>query len=138
MLDIMLIMNPLKLDNKEIGRIGEDIACQFLIQRGFKIIDRNYLRSWGEIDIIAEKLNVVRFVEVKAVSRESLPDISRESNDYRPEENVHPAKLHKVARTAEMYMNSKGDQREYQIDVVGVYMDVKGKKARCRLFEQVM
>ena len=125
-------------DKKLIGKLGEDIASQFLEQKGFRVLERNYLRTWGEIDIIAEKAGIVRFIEVKAVSRERLPDISRENNDYRPEEQVHPAKLRKVARTAEMYMNEKNDTREYQIDVVGVFMDVKNRKARCRLFEQVM
>jgi putative endonuclease len=120
------------------GNIGEDIACQFLEQKGFKILERNHLRTWGEIDIIAEKGNTVRFIEVKAVTRENLPDISRENNDYRPEEQVHPTKLRKVARTAEMYMNAMNDDRNYQIDVIGVYMDVKNRKARCRLFEQVL
>lgn len=124
--------------SREIGRLGEDVACQFLERKGFKIIARNYLRSTGEIDIIAEKGEVVRFVEVKALSRENIDDISREMDGYRPEEQVHPAKLQKLMRTAEMYMNEKGDQREYQIDVVGVYMDVARRKARCRLFEQVL
>ena len=127
-----------KASRKEIGKLGEDIATQFLEQKGFKILERNYLRSWGEIDIIAERANIVRFVEVKALSYEQLPDISRENNNYRPEEQVHPAKLHKVARTAEMYMNEKKDEREYQIDVVGVFMDRKRRKARCRIFEGVI
>jgi putative endonuclease len=123
---------------KEVGRIGEEIACQFLASKGFKIIDRNYRKPWGEIDIIAEKGNSVRFLEVKSVSREILPNISREMSDYRPEEQVHPAKLRKIARTAELYMNSKNDDREFQIDVVGVFLDMKIRKARCRLFEQVL
>jgi len=123
---------------KEVGRLGEEIAAQFLQKKGFKVIDRNYRKPWGEIDIIAEKGNSVRFVEVKAVSRENLPSISREMSDYRPEEQVHPAKLRKVARTAELYMNSKNDDREFQIDVVGVFLDMKSRKARCRLFEQVL
>src|SRR3989338_2354620 len=122
---------------KKIGQLGEDIACQFLERKGFKILDRNYRKPWGEIDIIAEKGGVVRFVEVKAVSRESLPDISREM-DYRPEEMFTPDKLRKVARTAQLYMENMKDKREYQIDVVGVIMDIATKKARCRLIEQAL
>ncbi|MDO8481920.1 MAG: YraN family protein [bacterium] len=122
---------------KDVGRDGEDIACQFLERKGFKILERNYRQPWGEIDIIAEKAGTIRFVEVKAVSRESLPDISREM-DYRPEEMVTVSKLKKVARTAELYMENKGDKREYQIDVVGVIMDLSAKKARCRLIEQAL
>jgi len=123
---------------KEAGKMGEDIACQFLTRKGFKILDRNYRKPWGEIDIIAEKGDIVRFVEVKAVSRESLPDISREMSDYRPEEQVHPSKLAKISRTAELYMAHKEDSRDFQIDVVGVFLDTKNRKARCRLLEQVL
>ena len=123
---------------KAVGMIGESIATQYLQRKGFKIIERNFRKPYGEIDIIAEFGNVVRFVEVKTVSRESLPDVSREMQDYRPEEMVHEAKLRKVARTAELYMNNLGDMRDYQIDVVGVFLDQTNRKARCRLFEQVL
>lgn len=122
---------------KEVGRIGEGIAADFLARKGFKILERNYRRPWGEIDIIAEKNQIIRFVEVKSVSRETLPDVSRENENYRPEEQVHPFKLRKVARTAEMYMNANRDEREYQIDVIGVFLNLKTRKARCRLFENV-
>ncbi|MDO8561977.1 MAG: YraN family protein [bacterium] len=130
-------MSSDKRDRGETGRDGEDIACQFLARKGFKILERNYRKPWGEIDIIAEKAGIVRFVEVKAVSRESLPDISREM-DYRPEEMVTSSKLKKVARTAVLYMENKRDKREYQIDVVGVIMDQTTRKARCRLIEQAL
>ncbi len=122
---------------KEVGRTGEDIAAQFLASKGFKIITRNYRKPWGEIDIIAEKGDIVRFVEVKAVSRENLPDISREM-DYRPEELVHVRKLKKLARTAAMYMEVMKDHREFQIDVVGVIIDKSRRIARCRFFEQAL
>lgn len=123
---------------KEVGAIGEKVASEFLRRKGFQVIEMNYRKPWGEIDIIAIKENVVRFVEVKSVSRESILTISRENNDHRPEELVHQHKLQKVARTAEMYMNDKRDDRDYQIDVVGVFLDMASRKARCRLFEQVL
>lgn len=120
------------------GAIGEGVAASFLERKGFSIIERNFRKPWGEIDIIAEKGGVVRFVEVKSVSRETLPDVTRESESHRPEELVHEAKLKKIARTAELYMTERGDEREYQIDVVGVFLDMKNRKARCRIFEQVL
>jgi putative endonuclease len=122
---------------RDIGQAGESVATEFLSKKGFKIIERNYRRPWGEIDIIAEKDGIVRFVEVKSVSRESHPDISREISEYRPEEQVHPAKLRKIARTAELYMVNIPD-KEYQIDVVGVFLDMRTRTARCRLYEQVL
>lgn len=124
---------------KRVGEIGEGIAATYLESKGFRVIERNYRRPWGEIDIIAEKGEVVRFVEVKTVSRETLPDVTRESeHGYRPEEMIHEAKLRKIARTAEIYMNEKGDEREFQIDAVGVFLVERLRKARCRLFEQIL
>lgn len=122
---------------KDVGKGGEDIACQFLQSKGYRVVERNYRRKWGEIDIIAVKNNTVRFVEVKAVSRENMQDFSREM-DYRPEELVHRTKLRKIARTASLYMEEKRDNREYQIDVVGVIMNKATRMARCRLFEQAL
>ena len=121
---------------KDVGRDGEDIACQFLERKGYKIIGRNYRRKWGEIDIIAEKGGVIRFVEVKALTLHD-GDFSREM-DRLPEELVHRSKLRKVARTAVLYMEERKDKREYQIDVVGVIMNEATRTARCRLFEQAL
>src|SRR3989344_8286698 len=109
--------------SRQLGNMGEDVACRYLESKGYKVLERNYLRFLGEIDIVAEKAGTVRFIEVKAISRENPEDVTRESNDYRPEEQVHPAKLRKLALMGEMYMNEKGDDREYQIDVVGVYLN---------------
>lgn len=123
-------------DTKLIGSTGERIAADFLRRKGFKILEMNHRRPWGEIDIIAMKEGVYRFVEVKSVSRETLPDVSREMADYRPEEQVHPKKIEKIVRTAEVYMSEKDS--EFQVDVVGVFLDFKRRIARCRLYENVV
>lgn len=127
----------LKSRTSQTGALGEYIACTFLAQKGFRIIEKNYRKPWGEIDIIAEKAGVVRFVEVKAFSGD-LDMFSRESNGYRPEEQIHPAKLRKIVRTAQLYMAYKEDDREYQIDAIGVILDPITRRARCRHFEQIL
>ncbi len=119
------------------GALGEEIAAIFLRKKGYTVLEMNFRRPWGEIDIIAEKGGVIRFVEVKTISV-SLESISRESEYYRPEEQIHSAKLRKIVRTAQAYMAGKGDGREYQIDAVGVLMDSSSRRARCRLFEQIL
>ncbi|MBL7045466.1 MAG: YraN family protein [Parcubacteria group bacterium] len=126
-------------NTKEIGDIGEDVACKFLVKRGLSIIDRNYTKKWGEIDIIAQKGNCIHFVEVKAVTRENLVNISRET-DYRPEEKVHPKKLEKIARVADTYMLEKGidEDVDWCIDVVAVFLDIARKQAKCRIVENVL
>ena len=128
----------LKSKTSQTGALGEDIARKFLERKGFRIVAMNYRKPWGEIDVIAEKDGIMHFVEVKAVSRSiSATDGSREM-DYRPEEMATRSKLHKVARTASIYMESKRDEREFQIDVLGVIMDSEKKIARCRFFQQAL
>ncbi len=122
------------IKTRKIGDAGESIAASFLESKGYRILERNYLKPWGEIDIICEKDSVVRFVEVKSVS---VQDFSRERS-YEPEDLVDKRKLRKVSRTAALYMENRQDKSEFQIDVVGVLLNHEKKIARCRLFEQVL
>lgn len=126
--------DPRATHRRSVGALGESIAARFLESKGFAIVDRNYRKKWGEIDIIAEKGNEVRFVEVKAMS---VKDFSREK-ECLPEELVDSRKLKKLSRTAVLYMEKKGDDRVYQLDVVGVLLNKKERRAKCRLFEQVL
>lgn len=123
---------------KDIGYAGESVACQFLTRKGFVILERNFRRSFGEIDIIVERDNVVHFVEVKSVTCRPANNISRETGKYRPEEMAHERKLSKVARVAQYYMSLTKDERDYQIDVVALELDHSLKRARCRYYEQVL
>jgi putative endonuclease len=126
------------MSTKEIGALGESLAARFLARKGFSILGKNYRKPWGEVDIIAEKGGIVRFVEVKSVTRENIGPVSREKDGYRPEEQVHPEKLRKICRTAETYMIEKKDSREFQIDVVAVFLDHTTRQAMCRLYENVL
>ena len=129
------------MSTKEVGAFGEAIASRFLERKGFLILGMNYTKPWGEIDIIAEKKGIVRFVEVKSVTREKtqiIGDVSREMDEYRPEEHVHPKKLKKICRTAETYMIEMNDLREFQIDVVAVFLNPSKREATCRLYENVL
>ena len=51
--------------NKEIGKLGEEIATQYLRNKGYKILDRNFMCRQGEIDIVAHTKKELVFVEVK-------------------------------------------------------------------------
>src|SRR3990167_380457 len=84
----------------EIGKLGEDIACEYLINKGFKIIERNFRKPWGELDIIAtDPGKFLVFIEVKTMRQSGNSAIA----ELRPEENLTAAKLKKLKRTASLY-----------------------------------
>ena len=122
---------------RKIGDFGENIVCNFLVKHGFIILDRNYHKKWGEIDIIAQKNKIVHFIEVKTVSRET---------SYKPEENVHLWKLKRMSRAIQTYLIEKNSylpadkegETEWQIDVAAVFLDLNNKKAKIRMTENVI
>ena len=118
---------------KKIGALGENMACRFLVKHGFRILDRNYSKKWGEIDIVAEKDKIFRFIEVKTV-------VSYETNRYRPEENVHYQKLKRLSRVIQTYLLDKkvSYETEWQIDVLAVFLDLENKKAKFRFTENII
>ena len=100
-----------KLGRKnQIGAIGEAVAAKELQRRGFQIIDQNYLKPWGEIDIVAREMAKLVFVEVKTVSYETNTDlestVARET--WRPEENIHREKLRRLGRVIETWIAEHG------------------------------
>jgi putative endonuclease len=136
---------------KTIGALGEGIACHFLEKRGYKIIEKNYLKKWGEIDIVAKKGRSWHFVEVKTVSREdkfrpephgnavSHVTNSQNEDDFRPEDNLHPLKMRRFARTVETYLAEKDlNDADWQIDAITVKLWVGEKKAKVKLIENVL
>ena len=50
-------------EKRRLGDFGEDLTCEYLQKKGYKILDRNYSKTFGEIDIIARKGEVISFVE---------------------------------------------------------------------------
>ena len=130
-----------KTEKQKIGKLGEDIAVRFLVKHGFKVIERNYLKKFGEIDIVCRKGGKAHFVEVKTVSRETLScdDVSRETHDeHRPEDNVDERKLRRIKRTIEVYLNEKDIVEDWEFHVVGVVLDDVRKTANVRFLENLI
>ena len=121
-----------KTPKRATGDIGEGVAIKYLQSKGFRILERNYLRKWGEIDIVAEKGSMISFVEVKSVTRAT--------SGYRPEENVHPAKLKRLHRAIQTYLldHKVPEDKEWRIDVACVYLDFDTRKARVEMLENVI
>lgn len=128
-----------KTDKQKVGEAGENVACRFLVKQGFEIIERNYWKKWGEIDVIATKADILHFIEVKTVSCENLDNVTHETDIYRPEDNVHPWKLKRLSRTIQTYLLEKvGDDTDWQFDVIAIYLDVVSKEARVKFLEDIV
>jgi putative endonuclease len=123
------------------GEIGENIAVRFLMKHGYKILNRNYTKKWGEIDIVAEKNSRLHFIEVKSVSRETVKDIDQTTLDsYRPEDNMHPWKLKRLSRTIQTYLLSEKvpEETDWQVDLLVVFLAEKDKKVKIKVVKDVI
>jgi putative endonuclease len=124
-------------NSQKIGQLGEEIACTFLMKHGFSILERNYTKKWGEIDIIAQKGEKRYFVEVKSKSVSSLDYVTDTTN--RPEDNMHPWKMKRLRRVVETYLISKRlGYVDWQFDLLVVYLDIESRKARVKVVENVI
>lgn len=131
---------------QKIGETGENIAVKFLMKQGFSIIERNYTKKWGEIDVVGQKGNKLHFFEVKSVTcdilmlKDSYKLLSDKQGAYRPEDNMHPWKLKRLSRAIESFMASGrvSDETDWQIDLVLVYINMKLKKARVEIVENII
>ncbi len=124
------------LNNREVGDIGEDVACTWLKRRGFLIIERNYLKKWGELDIVAAKDKILHFIEVKSV----VNRVGGGSNGHRPEENVHELKVRRLKRVIQTYLVERkyGLDAEFQFHIITVKMDPTTRRARVNLMENIV
>lgn len=112
-------------NNITIGQVGEEIACLYLLNNKYKVIERNSRYPWGEIDIICRsKDGTLVFVEVKTLKTANNVSHSLSEQRLTPEDNLSRAKLEKVKRTAYLYTNNNpkliNDKRGWQIDLVAI------------------
>ena len=125
-------------NSQKIGKIGEDLACRFLMKHGFSILERNYTKKWGEIDIVAEKDNKIYFIEVKS-KQADLSDGGIMFETGMPEENMHVWKMQRLRRVVETYLISKRvGGMEWQFDLLVVYIDIEKRLGRVKVMENII
>jgi len=128
---------------KEVGNLGESIACEYLRRHGFKIRDRNIARKTGELDVIAEKPacagmeGTLHFVEVKTILSDEFPRTENTKDEYDPSLNLHEAKVRKVARTGEWYVLEKKWKGEWQVDGCLVWLRRRDGMAKVSFLPQI-
>lgn len=100
---------------QRIGKIGEQIAADYLAGNGYQLVDRNFNVSYGEIDLVAFEADIVVFVEVK----------TRTSKTFGlPEDSVTPAKLEKLHNAAMLWLQAHPEvPDDWRIDVIAILID---------------
>lgn len=95
--------------HNELGKKGEDAAVHYLLQKGYKIVERNWLYRKFEIDIIATDKEFIVFVEVK----------TRSSNQWgNPEEAVSNAKIKRIVEAANSYLIENDIDLPARFDII--------------------
>ena len=120
------------------GVLGENAAAEYLRRHGFRIRDRNIARKTGELDIIAEQGDTLHFVEVKTNLVDEFPDAGGTDDTHDPSQNLHEAKIRKVARTGEWYVLEKGWEGEWQVDGCIVWLRRRDGVAKVRYLPQIV
>lgn len=88
------------------GKEAEEKASSYLKKEGYTILTRNFHSKFGEIDIIAQKENILHFCEVKF------------SQKYDPITRITPSKMSKIIKTINYYLLTHGSTCDYQIDAI--------------------
>ncbi len=93
-MNILKVLTP----RRRLGNLGETAAARYLRRKGYRILERNFVGKWGEIDIIARKRRILCFVEVKTRS------IGAENGlETRPAASVNAEKQRRLIRVANEY-----------------------------------
>ena len=98
-------------EHNELGKKGEELAVEYLRENGYKILDRNWTFQKAEIDIIAEKDNILAIIEVK----------TRSSTDFGlPQDFVKPKKIQLLVKAVNAYINDREIDFEVRFDIIAV------------------
>ncbi len=117
-----------------LGKLGEDLACKYLVEKGFKVVERNFKKPWGELDIIAVAPDkTLVFVEVKTMSTEfrknkslgnnkRTPKLMRGFGGLEPENQMTASKIKKLKRAASFYAGYRkeliNEKRGWRVDLI--------------------
>jgi len=127
------------MNTRELGELGEKLACEYLVDNGYNILCKNWRISFGEIDIIAQKKwrffvrtdRAIHFVEVKTIMNDK---------DFFPEEKVDFRKQRKLKQLAEIWLskNKYKENHPYQIDVAGIVVNESTRMAKLHYFKNIV
>lgn len=101
-------------DHNELGKKGEQLAINFLVKKGYTILDKNWRYQKAEIDIIAQKKDTLAVVEVK----------TRSSIDFgNPQDFVNPKKIKLLVSAIDEYIISKDLDVNVRFDIIAIFRE---------------
>lgn len=118
-------------EKQNVGKLGEDIAVKYLENHGYGILERNYRKPWGEIDIVAQQSQELVFIEVKTQNQKF---------EWRPEENVTRHKKHQLSRIVATYLKEHRtpESQDWRIDVLAITLDFQTKNAQIEHIQNII
>lgn len=105
--------------HNDLGKKGEDLAVDYLLQKGYKIVARNFVFQKAEVDIIARKGNVLAIVEVKT---RSTPDFGN------PQEFLKGRQIQRIVKAVDYFVNEHKMNVEVRFDIVAIIKNKAGTK----------
>ena len=117
----------MSLYQKNLGKIGEDLALDFLKSHSFFVLEKNFHSKFGEIDIIAEKKHCLYFVEVK--TRSNL-------NHGAPYEAVNKRKIYHIKKASQYYL-LKNKFEGYKLKIAVFSILIEGEKIEMKFWDSI-
>ncbi|MDY6037837.1 MAG: YraN family protein [Eubacterium sp.] len=103
------------MGNKKFGSIGETLAVTYLENNNFEVLNRNFRKKYGEIDIIALRCGILHFIEVKTRATDKFG---------RPVESVDRKKRAKIFKVAQAYVKENNQAYEsFRFDVIEISLN---------------
>ena len=97
--------------HNELGKKGEQLAVDFLLNNGYEIVERNYRFDKAEVDIIAQKSDVLAIVEVK----------TRSTLDFgNPQDFVKPKQIKNLVKAVDEYVTENDLDLEVRFDIIAI------------------
>ena len=101
-------------EHNELGKLGEEMAVEFLRENGYTILETNWTFQKAEIDIIAQKENILAVIEVK----------TRSTLDFGlPQDFVKPKKIQLLVKAVDAFINQRNLDIEVRFDIIAIHKE---------------
>jgi putative endonuclease len=105
--------------HNDLGKKGEQLAVDFLQQKGYAVLERNYRHQKAEVDIIARKEDIICAVEVKT---RSTPEFGN------PQDFVKPKQIQQLVKAMDFYITENDLDVELRFDIVAIVKNKLGTR----------